>query len=99
MPRYIAFLRGISPTNATMSDLKRCFEAAGFTNVKTVLATGNVAFDSKLRATASIERAIEKAMAKELQRTFYTIVRSLDALRELIESDPYAEFKLPPDAK
>jgi len=30
MRRYAAFLRGVSPMNAKMPELKRCFEAAGF---------------------------------------------------------------------
>jgi uncharacterized protein (DUF1697 family) len=47
MPRYLAFLRGVSPMNAKMSELKRCFEAAGYTDVKTVLSSGNVAFDAR----------------------------------------------------
>ena len=31
MPRYVAFLRGVSPMNAKMPELKAAFEAAGFT--------------------------------------------------------------------
>jgi uncharacterized protein (DUF1697 family) len=37
-------LRGVSPMNARMPELKRCFEAAGLEDVKTVLSSGNVAF-------------------------------------------------------
>jgi hypothetical protein len=37
MPRDAAFLRGVSPMNAKMPALKRAFEAAGFTQVETVL--------------------------------------------------------------
>jgi uncharacterized protein (DUF1697 family) len=39
------------------------------------------------------------AMAKQLGRTFYTIARSANALFELLESDPYAAFRLPANAK
>ncbi|MBX6764244.1 MAG: DUF1697 domain-containing protein [Rubrobacteraceae bacterium] len=44
MPRYVAFLRGVSPMNARMADLKSCFEKLGFRDVKTVLSSGNVVF-------------------------------------------------------
>src|SRR5690349_4890963 len=44
MPRYAAFLRGVMPMNAKMPDLKRAFERAGFTDVKTILGSGNVVF-------------------------------------------------------
>ncbi len=40
MTRYVAFLRGISPMNLKMPELKRCFESAGFTEVKTLLSSG-----------------------------------------------------------
>ena len=36
VPRFAAFLRGVSPMNAKMPQLKAAFEAAGFTEVKTV---------------------------------------------------------------
>src|SRR5438552_6695635 len=80
LPRYVALLRGVSPANLKMPDLKRCLEIAGYAKVKTVLSSGNVAFDS---ASGS----------------FYTIVRSVEYLNDLIEADPYADFDLPTDAK
>lgn len=99
MPRYVAFLRGVSPMNARMPELKRCFERAGFGAVKTLLSSGNVAFDARGASDAALVRKIEAAMAKDLDRTFRTIVRSSIALRELIEADPYAAFRLPANAK
>lgn len=85
--------------NARMSDLKRCFEAAGFTDVKTVLSSGNVVFSARAASGASLERRAEAAMKKGLGRTFLTIVRPLDHLREILEADPYARFKLAAGSK
>jgi uncharacterized protein (DUF1697 family) len=85
--------------NAKMPELKRCFERSGFTEVKTLLSSGNVVFNARAAAMATLERKIEAGMAKELDRTFYTITRPVDALRELLESDPYAAFRLPANAK
>ena len=99
MPRYVAFLRGVMPTNAKMPQLKRCFEAAGFADVRTVLGSGNVVFDARFASEAAIERRAEAAMEKRLGRTFFTIVRPASALRELLDSDPYAAFRLPANAK
>jgi uncharacterized protein (DUF1697 family) len=99
MPRYVAFLRGVSPMNAKMPELKRAFESTGFTNVRTVLSSGNVVFDARAKADASIARQAEKAMTEQLDRTFLTIVRPVSALSELIEEDPYAAFRLSPKAK
>ena len=99
MPRYVALLRGVSPANLKMPDLKRCLEIAGYTKVKTILSSGNVAFDSASRSVAAIERRIEAALAKQLGRSFNTIVRSAEHLNDLIKADPYADFELPTDAK
>jgi len=82
-----------------MPDLKRCLEIAGYTNVKTVLSSGNVAFDSARGSVPAIERRIEAALTEQLGRSFYTIVRSVKHLNALIEADPYADFDLPADAK
>ncbi|TLZ71765.1 MAG: DUF1697 domain-containing protein [Methanobacteriota archaeon] len=46
MRRYAAFLRGVSPLNANMPDLRRAFESAGFADVRTVLSSGNVVFSA-----------------------------------------------------
>jgi uncharacterized protein (DUF1697 family) len=99
MPRYAAFLRGVMPTNARMPELKKCFEAAGFTGVKTILSSGNVVFSARAASAASLERKAEEAMERRLGRAFPAIVRPLDALWEILESDPFAAFPLPPHAK
>lgn len=99
MARYVAFLRGVMPTNAKMTELKSCFERAGFSNVKTVLASGNVVFDARNKSDTALARDIEAAMARYLGRKFYTIVRPVSRLQELIKSDPFAAFQLPANAK
>ncbi len=99
MPRYVAFLRGVSPQNAKMPELKRCFEEAGFSEVGTVLSSGNVIFDAPLATERSLEQRAEAALQDLLGRSFYTIVRPAAALRALLETDPYADFGLPQDAK
>ena len=99
MPRYVALLRGVSPMNAKMAELRRAFEEAGFTDVRTLLSSGNVAFTTRAGSELAIARRAEAAMASTLGRTFHTIVRPTSALRALIESDPYAAFQLPAEAK
>lgn len=99
MPRYVAFLRGVSPLNARMPELTRSFEAAGFTDVRTLLSSGNVVFGSPASSTDSLARRAQTAMESDLGHSFNTIVRSARYLQELIEADPFAEFELPPSAK
>jgi len=99
MIRYVAFLRGVSPMNCKMPDLKRCFEAAGFSDVKTLLSSGNVAFSAKPAIVPTLERTAEETMAKHLGKVFQTIVRPSTFLRALVERSPFAEFDLPAEAK
>ncbi len=99
MPRYVAFLRGVSPMIAKNIELKRSFEGAGFTDVKTMLSSGNVVFNARAKSETALVRQAEAAMARYLGRTFYTIVRPARVLQDLIEADPYAVFHLPANAK
>jgi uncharacterized protein (DUF1697 family) len=85
--------------NAKMPQLKACFEAAGFSEVGTLLSSGNVAFNARSASLATLERRAEKAMQAELGRSFDTFVRSSAFLLDLVESGPFAEFKLRPAAK
>ena len=80
MPRYAAFLRGVSPMNAKMPALKGAFEAAGFTGVRTVISSGNVVFDTRRASESSLQQRSEKAMAEHLGQAFLTIVRPVEML-------------------
>jgi uncharacterized protein (DUF1697 family) len=99
MPRYVAFLRGVMPMNCKMPALKRCIERAGFSNVTTVIASGNVVFDARARSEAALARACEAAMQKDLGRTFDTIIRPVSYLVELLEDDPWSAHGIAENAK
>jgi uncharacterized protein (DUF1697 family) len=99
MPRYVAFLRGVSPQNAKMPELKRAFESAGFTEVRTLLSSGNVVFNTRAASAASIAKRAEDAMQAELGHHFGTFIRSAQFLQDLLASEPFAAFKLPSESK
>jgi uncharacterized protein (DUF1697 family) len=85
--------------NAKMAELKQAFEAAGFTDVKTVLSSGNVVFSARRASEASLQQKAERAMSQRLGQAFLTIVRPVEALRALLASDPYHGFRLSPSEK
>jgi uncharacterized protein (DUF1697 family) len=99
MPRYVAFLRGVSPSNAKMVDLKVCFEKIGFTDVRTVLSSGNVVFTADVKPASDLTKTIESEMTKYLPRAFPVIVRTTDHLLKVLKSDPYADFHITSEAK
>lgn len=98
MARHAAFLRGVSPMNCKMAELKAALEAAGFTDVKTVLASGNVVFTGPGSGRA-LEKKCEAAMLEHMGRSFLTIVRPVKQLKTLLEEDAFAGRKLPAGSK
>ena len=87
------------PTNAKMPALKKCFEAAGFSDVRTVISSGNLVFNAPASSEATLQRKAEAAMERELGRAFLAFVRPVEALQAILASDPYAAFRLPRGAK
>ena len=85
--------------NAKMPALKRAFEAAGFSEVKTVLSSGNLVFDTRRASDFALARRVEAAMRERLGQGFLTIVRPVEMLEEMLASDPYRAFRLEPSAK
>ena len=97
--RYAAFLRGVSPMNARMPEVKRALEAAGFTDVKTLLTSGNVVFTASKSSVPRIQDEVEAALTAHLARSFLTFVRPLGWLQDFLASDPYKGFAVPAEGK
>src|SRR5512145_3139423 len=70
--RYVAFLRGVSPMNLRMADLKRCLEDEGFKDVRTLLSSGNVVFSVDNVPGRALEDRIESSLRRRLGREFPT---------------------------
>jgi uncharacterized protein (DUF1697 family) len=99
LKRYAAFLRGVSPMNCRMPELKAAFEAAGFADVRTLLSSGNVVFSARPQAAAALEKKAQAAMKKTLGQEFFTIVRAIEDLEVILASDPYRGARLASAAK
>lgn len=85
--------------NCSMPLLKKAFEKSGFENVVTVLSSGNVVFDARSAPIATLEKKVEAAIAAGMKRPFPTLVRSIDDLSALLESEPYRGARLAPGSK
>ncbi len=88
MTTYVAFLRAINlgaRRRVPMSRLVEVLGDAGFTDVRTHLATGNVRLDSRRRSTDSVERAVEQAVAAEFGFEVPTIALTLADLRRVVD--------------
>jgi uncharacterized protein (DUF1697 family) len=89
--RYAALLRGITPsgTNMTNDKVRAVFERLGFTNVASVLASGNILFRSAETDVPGLEQRIEDALTDDLGIVSRTIIRRQSELRALVDSDPF----------
>ena len=72
--KYVALLRGVSPTNCPMPALAPAFGSAGWKGVSTFLASGNVVFEAPSASEAALEKKAEAAVAKVVGREFLVIV-------------------------
>lgn len=93
MPRYVAFLRAINVGGHTvkMATLRGLFEQAGLTGVETVIASGNVLFESASRDTPALERRIEAFLRKGLGYEVATFVRTPAELAAIARAEPFAD--------
>lgn len=87
------------PTNLKMPELRACAEAAGWTDVRTVLGSGNVVFTARAASEQALGSTLERMLFQKVGRSFPVVVRRAEFLAALIESDPYAAFRLPAGAK
>lgn len=90
MTRYAAFLRGVNVggVNLKMAEVATAFEAAGFTNVRTILASGNVLFDSRAKVGA-VRATAEKALRDTFGYDAWVLAYDLDTLRSVSENYPF----------
>jgi len=91
--KYVALLRGIAPLNPNMRNdkLRRVFEKLGFANVKTVISSGNVIFESPSRSVRELEARIENALSEELEFNSTTIIRSQKQVQQLVDKNPFED--------
>lgn len=93
MPKYVAFLRAINVGGHTvkMDYLRTLFEALGFTNVETFIASGNVIFDSPSRSSNALEKKIEASLELTLGYAVATFIRSTSELAEIAGYQPFSD--------
>jgi len=93
--KYVALLRGIGPGNPNMRNdkLRGVFEALGFSNIQSVISSGNVLFESEEKDARELEKRIEREWPKQLGFNSTTIVRSQQQLEELIKLNPFGRLE------
>jgi uncharacterized protein (DUF1697 family) len=102
MTSYVAFLRGINSGQnpvQKMENLRRIFERLGYLKVQTVIASGNVLFETASSDRKTLEEEIEKALLEETGIDTLTIIRTREEIQELLGLDPFGKIKITPSMK
>jgi uncharacterized protein (DUF1697 family) len=90
MQRYAAFLRGINVGGRIIKkeDLVACFEKLGLKNVKTVIQSGNLVFDSSLNEP-ELKTKIETALTKTFNYPAKVQIITPQTLRKIVDAFPF----------
>ena len=91
MPRFVALLRAINVGGRTvkMAELCALFETARLSDVRSVIASGNVLFTARSSDTAALEQRIEGVLRKGLGYDVATFVRTGEELDAAVTHDPF----------
>jgi uncharacterized protein (DUF1697 family) len=93
MPAFVALLRGVNVGTANrvpMAGLRELLEALGYTNVATLLNSGNAAFHATSGSASGHARAIAAALVERLDIDVPVIVKSAKELRAVVAENPIA---------
>ena len=93
MTAFIALLRAVNVGGTgklPMTELKAMCEQAGFTKVKTYIASGNVVFQSS-KSEAAVKKTLEAALAAYAGKPVGVMVRTAAEMAAILEANPFPE--------
>lgn len=93
MTAFIALLRAVNVGGTgklPMTDLKALCEAAGFTAVRTYIASGNVVFESPL-SEAKVKGLLEARLADYAGKPVGVMVRTHAEMAAVRDANPFAD--------
>jgi len=90
MTRYAAFLRGVNVggVNLKMAEVAAALSDAGLAEVRTILATGNVAFDSAKSADA-VRATAEQALRQRFGYDAWVLVYPIKKVQAIVDGYPF----------
>jgi uncharacterized protein (DUF1697 family) len=92
---FVAFLRGVNVNGTSMKMAEVCtvFEKAGMQKVISILASGNIIFQTNLSASES-KSILEKTLSSHFNYEAFLFVKTKDEVASFFENNP---FKASPD--
>ena len=99
--KYVALLRGINVGGnklIKMQELAAVLSSAGFQNVRTFIASGNVLFESGATDRSKLARQIERQLKKAFGHDVAVMLRTIDELEAVVNLAPFKNVKNKNDA-
>jgi uncharacterized protein (DUF1697 family) len=91
MTTYVALLRAVNVGGTgklPMTELRSMCEAAGFANVRTYIASGNVVFDSTL-AKGAVQQALERSLEAYAGKPVGVLIRTGKDMAAVLKANPF----------
>ncbi|HVQ84166.1 MAG TPA: DUF1697 domain-containing protein [Mycobacterium sp.] len=90
MTRYAAFLRGVNVggVNLKMAEVATALTDAGFANVRTILASGNVLLESSA-GVAAVRKKAEATLRKRFGYDAWVLAYDIDTVRAAVDAYPF----------
>ncbi|MEI5997442.1 DUF1697 domain-containing protein [Paraburkholderia bengalensis] len=91
MTTYVALLRAVNVGGTgklPMAELRHLCEAAGFANVRTYIASGNVVFDSTLAKRAA-QQALEQRLEAYAGKPVGVLIRTGEEMAAVLAANPF----------
>lgn len=97
--KYVAFLRGINTgkKQVKMDQLRKVLEEQNLTNVKTILASGNIIFETTT-TTPTVEE-LETTLKNSFGFEIPVILRTFPQIQKLIQSKPFKNISITPETR
>ncbi|KIQ26831.1 pyridoxamine 5-phosphate oxidase [Variovorax paradoxus] len=89
--RHVALLRGVNVNGITIksADLKALFVELGFDDVRTVLASGNVLFDTDASDAGALRKRIEHALRERFGYDAWIVLLTQKQVAGMAEAYPF----------
>jgi uncharacterized protein (DUF1697 family) len=94
MARYVAFVRAINVAGHAkvhMTALTEAFASAGCDDIRTLIQSGNVVFDTGRRKESAVFRAIRKELSALIGAAAVVVFRPVRHIRALMEATPFGD--------
>ena len=90
MTKFAAFLRGVNVggVNLKMAEVAAALTEAGFANVRTILATGNVLLESSA-GVATVRKKAEAALRERFGYDAWVLAYDIDTVRAIVDAYPF----------